>query len=133
MIPCLRLGRKFLMAGKSGLNLTHAEPFEQFVSRYGKRRAEIEPMLRKFGPDDLRDWAQGLGIETFVGTFATCLPGGDEGQSVVKSMAETIGCIRSNISSAARWMGNIAAGDGSSERYRIPIPNRSYKSECRMQ
>jgi uncharacterized flavoprotein (TIGR03862 family) len=70
------LGRKFLMAGKSGLNLTHSEPFEQFVSRYGKRRAQIEPLLKAFGPDELREWAHGLGIETFVGTSGRVFPAG---------------------------------------------------------
>ena len=45
------LGRKFLMAGKSGLNLTHSEPFEGFVARYGKRRAQIDPLLVEFGPE----------------------------------------------------------------------------------
>jgi uncharacterized flavoprotein (TIGR03862 family) len=68
------LGRKFLMAGKSGLNITHAEPFEQFVSRYGKRRTEIEPMLRRFGPVELREWVHRLGIETFVGTSGRVFP-----------------------------------------------------------
>src|SRR5512145_1413927 len=62
------LGRKFLMAGKSGLNITHSEPFEQFASRYGKRRTQIEPLLKSFGPEELRQWVHGLGIETFVGT-----------------------------------------------------------------
>ncbi|HJS17183.1 MAG TPA: TIGR03862 family flavoprotein [Anaerolineales bacterium] len=70
------LGRKFLMAGKSGLNITHSEPFEQFVSRYGKRRAQIEPLLREFGPQELREWVHGLGIETFVGTSGRVFPVG---------------------------------------------------------
>jgi uncharacterized flavoprotein (TIGR03862 family) len=68
------LGRKFLMAGKSGLNITHSEPFEQFVARYGKRRAQIEPLLKKFGPQELRQWVHGLGIETFVGTSGRVFP-----------------------------------------------------------
>ena len=70
------LGRKFLMAGKSGLNITHSEPFEQFVARYGKRRAQIEPMLKRFGPDELRQWVHSLGIETFVGTSGRVFPAG---------------------------------------------------------
>ncbi|HEX5807576.1 MAG TPA: TIGR03862 family flavoprotein, partial [Anaerolineales bacterium] len=70
------LGRKFLMAGKSGLNITHSEPFEKFVARYGARRAQIEPMLKKFGPDELRQWVHGLGIETFVGTSGRVFPAG---------------------------------------------------------
>ena len=51
------VGRKFLLAGRGGLNLTHSEPFEAFVGRFGERRAELEPMLAAFGPAQLRDWA----------------------------------------------------------------------------
>lgn len=68
------VGRKFLLAGRGGLNLTHSEPFEIFVQRFGDRRAQIEPMLRDFGPDALRAWAQGLGVETFVGTSGRVFP-----------------------------------------------------------
>ena len=68
------VGRKFLLAGRGGLNLTHSEPFEIFVQRFGDRRAQVEPMLRDFGPDALRAWAQGLGVETFVGTSGRVFP-----------------------------------------------------------
>lgn len=68
------VGRKFLLAGKGGLNLTHAEPWEPFLSRYGARRAHIEPLLQAFGPDDLRRWAHDLGIETFVGSSQRVFP-----------------------------------------------------------
>jgi uncharacterized flavoprotein (TIGR03862 family) len=68
------VGRKFLLAGKGGLNLTHAEPFEKFLSRYGARRAQIAPLLASFGPDALRTWARGLGIETFVGSSGRVFP-----------------------------------------------------------
>jgi len=68
------LGRKFLMAGKGGLNLTHSESFEQFVLHYGNRRTQIEPMLKLFGPDELRKWAQQLGVETFTGTSGRVFP-----------------------------------------------------------
>ena len=60
------LGRKFLMAGKSGLNLTHAEPFEKFVSRYGNRKNEVEKWLSDFTPDDLREWERDAVAETIV-------------------------------------------------------------------
>ncbi|HEY2254297.1 MAG TPA: NAD(P)/FAD-dependent oxidoreductase, partial [Variovorax sp.] len=62
------VGRKFLLAGRGGLNLTHSEPFERFVGRFGGHRAALEPALRNFGPDAVRTWAGGLGIQTFVGT-----------------------------------------------------------------
>lgn len=68
------LGRKFLMAGKSGLNLTHAETIDVFLSRYGSRRAMLDPIIRAFDPQTLRDWAHGLGIETFIGSSQRVFP-----------------------------------------------------------
>lgn len=68
------VGRKFLLAGKGGLNLTHGEPFEAFVGRYGARRAEIEGLLRRFDAEALRAWAAGLGIATFVGSSGRVFP-----------------------------------------------------------
>ncbi len=68
------VGRKFLLAGKGGLNLTHSEPADAFSGRYGERRAPIESMLQRFGPAELRAWAQGLGIRTFVGSSGRVFP-----------------------------------------------------------
>jgi hypothetical protein len=68
------VGRKFLLAGKGGLNITHTEPEDRFVSRYGARAAQIAPLLHAFGPDALRDWVHGLGVETFVGTSGRVFP-----------------------------------------------------------
>ncbi|MGQ0667340.1 MAG: TIGR03862 family flavoprotein [Nitrospiraceae bacterium] len=68
------VGRKFLLAGKGGLNLTHSERSEKFLSRYGARRAQIAPLLASFGPDALRAWASRLGIETFVGSSGRVFP-----------------------------------------------------------
>jgi len=68
------VGRKFLMAGKGGMNITHAEPAATFLSRYGARQAQIKPLLDEFGPEALREWAHGLGIETFVGSSGRVFP-----------------------------------------------------------
>lgn len=68
------VGRKFLMAGKGGMNITHSEPLATFVSRYGARSGNIAPMLDKFGPDALRAWVQGLGINTFIGSSGRVFP-----------------------------------------------------------
>ena len=68
------VGRKFLLAGKGGLNLTHSELSEKFLTRYGARRVQIEPFLASFGPDALRAWARGLGINTFVGSSGRVFP-----------------------------------------------------------
>jgi uncharacterized flavoprotein (TIGR03862 family) len=68
------VGRKFLLAGKSGMNLTHAEPAAPFLARYGERSAQLAPLLEAFGPPALREWAHGLGIETFVGSSGRVFP-----------------------------------------------------------
>ena len=68
------VGRKFLLAGKGGLNLTHSEPADIFASRYADRRAQVEPLLQRFDARSLRDWAQGLGVDTFVGTSGRVFP-----------------------------------------------------------
>ncbi len=68
------VGRKFLLAGKGGLNLTHSEPMERFVTRFGERRASVEPLLHAFPPAALREWAAGLGVETFVGSSGRVFP-----------------------------------------------------------
>jgi uncharacterized flavoprotein (TIGR03862 family) len=68
------VGRKFLLAGKGGLNLTHSEGPDTFAGRYGARRDAIERLLKDFDSSALRDWAQGLGIETFVGTSGRVFP-----------------------------------------------------------
>jgi predicted flavoprotein YhiN len=79
------VGRKFLMAGKSGLNITHSDPFDVFVSRYGKRRPQIEPMLKKFGADELRAWVHSFGIETFVGTSGRVFPVGMKASPLLRA------------------------------------------------
>ncbi|MES2994016.1 MAG: TIGR03862 family flavoprotein [Pseudomonadota bacterium] len=68
------VGRKFLLAGKGGLNLTHSEPIEPFLDRYAARRPALEPLLRAFGPAELRAWALGLGVTTFVGSSGRVFP-----------------------------------------------------------
>ena len=68
------VGRKFLLAGRGGLNLTHSEPLEPFLGRYAGARDALAPALRAFDPTALRAWAQGLGIETFVGTSGRVFP-----------------------------------------------------------
>ncbi|MDO9165933.1 MAG: TIGR03862 family flavoprotein, partial [Rhodoferax sp.] len=68
------VGRKFLLAGKGGLNLTHSEPVDIFASRFGSRRAQIETLLQGFDGPHVREWAKGLGVDTFVGTSGRVFP-----------------------------------------------------------
>jgi len=67
-------GRKLLRAGIGGLNLTYAEAFSRFVTRYGTREREITALLQAFGPEQLLEWVHGLGIETFVGSSQRVFP-----------------------------------------------------------
>jgi uncharacterized flavoprotein (TIGR03862 family) len=68
------VGRKFLIAGKGGLNLTHSEAFDAFVGRYGEAADWVEGWLRAFDADALRDWARAQGVETYVGTSGRVFP-----------------------------------------------------------
>lgn len=68
------VGRKFLQAGKGGMNLTHSEAFEPFVNRYRQRQNEMRPLLQTFGADQLRQWAHDLGFDTFVGSSGRVFP-----------------------------------------------------------
>ncbi len=68
------VGRKFLLAGLGGLNLTHAEPFEDFVTRYGEQQAACAAWLKKFNAQAIREWVKDLGLDTFVGTSQRVFP-----------------------------------------------------------
>lgn len=68
------VARKFLLAGKGGMNITHSEPYPDFVRRYGERSAQVGAWLDAFGPDAVRAWIHGLGIDTFVGTSGRVFP-----------------------------------------------------------
>jgi len=68
------VGRKFLLAGVGGMNITHSEPFDAFLSRYAARTADLQPLLEAFPPARLREWIHELGIETFVGSSGRVFP-----------------------------------------------------------
>ncbi len=68
------VGRKFLLAGKGGLNLTHSEPLERLLDRYGTQREKLAPLVTAFGPQQLRDWAKDLGVDTFIGSSGRIFP-----------------------------------------------------------
>jgi uncharacterized flavoprotein (TIGR03862 family) len=125
------LGRKFLMAGKSGLNITHSEPFDQFVARYGKRRDQIEPMLRQFGPDELRQWVHGLGIETFVGTSGRVFPVGMKASPLLRAWLKRLTDSGVTFYLRHRWKGNIAVGDdGLSITFESPDGDQAIQADA---
>lgn len=68
------LGRKFMMAGRGGLNLTHSEPLENFTTRYFEASNWLEPHIKAFGPQELKKWCEELGQETFIGSSGRIFP-----------------------------------------------------------
>jgi uncharacterized flavoprotein (TIGR03862 family) len=104
------VGRKFLLAGKGGLNLTHSEPFDAFVGRYGARRDAIEPMLRVFGPTELRAWAQGLGVSTFVGSSGRVFPTDMKAAPLLRAWLARLRAAGVLFHMRHRWLGWDASG-----------------------
>ena len=98
-------GRKFLVAGKGGLNLTHSEPFEGFLSRYGSRRVNLLPMLTAFGADELRQWAHELGFETFVGTSGRVFPEGMKSAPLLRAWLERLRKAGVRFNFRHEWQG----------------------------
>ena len=103
-------GRKFLMAGKGGMNITHAEPFERFLSRYGVRRSELEAMITAFSPHTLRDWVQGLGIETFVGSSGRVFPTEMKAAPLLRAWLHRLRSNGVSFHMRHRWLGWTDAG-----------------------
>ncbi len=103
-------GRKFLLAGKGGLNLTHSEPIEAFLDRYGTRRAALEPLLRAFGPDALRAFAAGLGIATFVGTSGRVFPSDLKAAPLLRAWLHRLRVRGVHFHMRHRWLGWNDAG-----------------------
>ena len=99
------VGRKFLLAGKGGLNLTHSEPIEPFTARYGKRCAEVAPLLDAFGPQALRDWAQGLGVATFVGSSGRVFPLDLKAAPLLRAWLHRLRAAGVRFHMRHRWLG----------------------------
>ncbi len=104
------LGRKFLMAGRGGLNLTHSEPIDRFVARYGDQASWLAPQLGSFGPQALRDWVHDLGIETFVGTSGRVFPVGLKASPVLRAWITRLVRLGVTIRVRHRFMGFDGSG-----------------------
>ena len=99
------VGRKFLVAGKGGLNLTHSEPLDVFLTRYGKRRVQMEPLLKDFGPEELRAWAAELGNETFVGTSNRVFPVGMKTAPLLRAWITRLRAAGVIFHQRHKWLG----------------------------
>jgi uncharacterized flavoprotein (TIGR03862 family) len=97
--------RKFLLAGRGGLNLTHSEPLDTFLSRYGEARPHLEPAIRAFTPDDLRAWCEDLGIETFVGSSGRVFPKQMKASPLLRAWLARLGELGVQLVTRSRWTG----------------------------
>ncbi len=107
-------GRKFLLAGKGGLNLTHAEAFEPFVGRYAERAATLRPLLQAFGADALRAWAAELGVSTFVGSSGRVFPQDMKAAPLLRAWLHRLRGQGVVFHMRHRWLG---FGDGGALRF----------------
>lgn len=118
------VGRKFLLAGKGGLNLTHSEPFEPFVARFGARAAQVEPLLRDFDANALRAWATELGVETFVGTSGRVFPKDLKAAPLLRAWLHRLRAAGVKFAMRHRWTGWAAETGVGALRFDTPTGER---------
>ena len=102
--------RKFLLAGRGGLNLTHSEPFDAFLGRYREASDWLESALRAFPPHALRDWADGLGAETFIGSSGRVFPRAMKASPLLRAWLGRLDGLGVRLASGRLWTGWNADG-----------------------
>lgn len=104
------LGRKFLMAGRGGLNLTHSEPFLQFLTRYGAARENLTPILEAFPPDALIAFAQSLGQAPFVGSSGRVFPKPMKASPMLRAWRARLAALGVTLRPRTRFLGFAEGG-----------------------
>jgi uncharacterized flavoprotein (TIGR03862 family) len=99
------VGRKFLLAGVGGMNITHSEAYPAFLSRYAERAPQIAPLLREFGAEALCEWIHGLGIETFVGSSGRVFPTDMKAAPLLRAWLKRLRDAGVVIHTRHRWLG----------------------------
>jgi uncharacterized flavoprotein (TIGR03862 family) len=98
-------GRKFLLAGKGGLNITHSEPISAFRTRYGDRQTSVDHWLDALDPRALRDWVHGLGIETFIGSSGRVFPAQMKAAPLLRAWLHRLRLQGLRLHMRHRWLG----------------------------
>ncbi|WP_233803622.1 TIGR03862 family flavoprotein [Paraburkholderia sp. HP33-1] len=125
------VGRKFLMAGKGGMNITHSEPLEPFLDRYGARREHIAPLLDAFGPDALRAWLRELGVETFVGSSGRVFPSDMKAAPMLRAWLHRLREAGVQFHMRHKWSGWSSACDTeTTHRLRFDTPDGAHTVAC---
>ncbi|PUB30511.1 hypothetical protein C8K66_108186 [Pseudomonas sp. GV105] len=104
------VGRKFLLAGVGGMNITHSEAYPAFLSRYAERAPQMAPLLRAFGAQALCEWIHGLGIDTFVGTSGRVFPTDMKAAPLLRAWLKRLRDHGVVIHTRHRWLGWSADG-----------------------
>jgi uncharacterized flavoprotein (TIGR03862 family) len=121
------MGRKFLLAGKGGLNLTHSETPASFLSRYGQRADRLAPLLEAFGPKQLRDWAAALGIGTFEGSSGRVFPADMKAAPLLRAWLARLRAAGVRFHVRHRWTGWDDAG---ALRFETPRGERTASADA---
>jgi uncharacterized flavoprotein (TIGR03862 family) len=98
-------GRKFLMAGRGGLNLTHSEPLPQFLARYREAAPHLKTAIEAFPPSGLRDWSDALGQETFVGSSGRVFPKAFKASPLLRAWLRRLDSMGVQLALRHRWSG----------------------------
>jgi uncharacterized flavoprotein (TIGR03862 family) len=106
------VARKFLLAGKSGLNLTHAEDYARFVTRFGPASDRLRPALDAFMPADVVSWAAGLSTETFIGSSGRVFPTAMKASPLLRAWLTRLETLGVRILTRHRWLGFAEGGHG---------------------
>ena len=108
------VGRKFLLAGRGGLNLTHSEAFEPFLSRYCSRQDAMGAMLKQFGAPEVQSWAQALGVATFVGSSGRVFPKDMKAAPLLRAWLHQLRGAGVQFHMRHRWLGWVGGSDSES-------------------
>ncbi len=126
------VGRKFLMAGRGGLNLTHSEAAAPFLARYGERAAQVAPWLRALDGNGLREWAGRLGIETFVGSSGRVFPAEMKAAPLLRAWLARLRGSGVRLHMRHRWLGwpESVAASAAELRFDTPDGERTYVADA---
>ncbi|WP_250477171.1 MULTISPECIES: TIGR03862 family flavoprotein [unclassified Caballeronia] len=123
------VGRKFLMAGKGGMNLTHSEPADAFLARYGARSPHIAPLLARFDAGALRNWVHELGVETFVGSSGRVFPTDMKAAPMLRAWLHRLRATGVTFHMRHRWLGFADEGTSLS-RFATPTGEKRVRHQA---
>lgn len=118
------VGRKLLLAGRGGLNITHSEPLEKMLARYGDASARLAPAIRAFAPSDLRPWCADLGERTFVGSSGRVFPASFRATPLLRAWLARLEQLGVRLEVRSSWLGWATKGDGGVDPQRLQLSRR---------